>query len=221
MMNERVLVVLSGGLDSTVLLYHSRALGARVEAVSFDYGQKHSKELLYAKATCKLLEVPHHIIDVSFMRSVFAASSQTDPSIEVPHGHYEDITMQKTVVPNRNMVMLSLATALAIRLECRKLAYGAHGGDHAIYHDCRPEFIHPMMAAIAACDANAPRLVAPFIILDKAQIVHLGERLAVLFQNTWSCYEGGDVHCGKCGTCVERREAFTLARVKDPTVYAP
>lgn len=216
---RRVLVVLSGGMDSVTLLHFYRTLRMQLHAVSFDYGQRHKKELDFARLNAQRLGAQHTTIDVSFLQRVFAPSSQTSAGIAVPHGHYTDESMRKTVVPGRNMVMLSLAISLALKEKCGIVAFGAHGGDHAIYPDCRPEFVDAMRAAGLTCDWTQVKVAAPFLSFDKGQIASLGHSLGVVWEETWSCYEGGSYHCGRCGTCTERREAFARAGIEDPTTY--
>lgn len=213
----------SGGLDSTVLLYHLKyKLGANVRCFSVDYGQKHGKELRAGREITRRISVQHEIADLSNLGYLFAGSSQTSPEIPVPEGHYAEESMKQTVVPNRNMVLLALAGAWAVATKSDSIAYAAHGGDHAIYPDCRPEFTSVMMQALSLCDWHKVALYRPFLLpktLSKADIVKLGHDLHVPFRDTWSCYKGEERHCGKCGTCNERIEAFTLAGVKDLTEY--
>jgi 7-cyano-7-deazaguanine synthase len=211
------IVVYSGGLDSTVLLYSLASEGMTLHALSVHYGQRHQKELQAAEFITDHLRIPHQFVNVPPI--LFKGSSQTSAEIAVPEGHYAAESMKQTVVPNRNMVLLSLAGAYAQSVSADIVAYAAHGGDHAIYPDCRPEFVHAMDAAFFHSAWAPPRLVAPFLRMSKAQIVELGSKLEVPFSATWSCYKGGVLHCGKCGTCTERREAFTLAGVYDPTEY--
>lgn len=213
-------LIYSGGLDSTVLLYHLLKKKYEVRCLSVSYGQRHNKEILHARTVCERVGVEHRIADMEHLVWLFAGSSQTSPDmIPVPEGHYTDESMKLTVVPNRNMVMLSLAVAWAISTKSQNVYYAAHAGDHAIYPDCRETFIRALRGAISECDWNPPTLVAPFALNTKAMIVKLGFDLSVPFEQTWSCYKGGEKHCGKCGTCVERREAFILAQVIDPTEY--
>jgi 7-cyano-7-deazaguanine synthase len=146
-------------------------------------------------------------------------SSQSDPNIAVPHGHYTDESMKQTVVPNRNMLMLSVAVAWAISVKADSVCYGAHAGDRAIYPDCREEFASAFNTAALLADWHQVSLSRPFVDMSKAEIVTLGRTLEVPFGQTWSCYEGGEKHCGLCGTCVERAEAFREAAVEDPTEY--
>jgi len=211
--------VMSGGMDSTALLYQLLDEGAEVKCISFNYGQRHSKELSYASNTCNSLNVPFHVCDVSGVKELMKGSSQTDDSVPVPHGHYEEENMKKTVVPNRNMIMLSMATAYAISSGYDSVSYAAHHGDHAVYPDCRVEFVEAMRMAIDLCDWNKVNIYAPYLDKRKEDIASIGDRLNVPWEKTWSCYEGEELHCGKCGTCQERIEAFEIAKVKDPTQY--
>lgn len=214
----KAVVVLSGGMDSTTLLYDVKSQGYETFAISFLYGQKHSKELESAKKTCELLEIPHKIVDISFFADL-APSALTKDSWSVPEGYYTDENMKQTVVPNRNMVFLSLATSYAISLKAQKLFYGAHAGDHPIYPDCRKEFVEAVKKAIFLCDYHTVELEAPYIDLKKEDILRIGLKLGVDYSLTWSCYKGGDKACGKCGTCTERIEAFKKVGVKDPLEY--
>lgn len=217
----KTVAIFSGGLDSTVLLRQLKAEGNEVLALSIDYGQRHRRELEHARRIAAAEEVEWQLADLSAIRPLLAGSSQTSDDVPVPHGHYEAESMKQTVVPNRNMIMLAVAAGWAISRRADRIAYGAHAGDHTIYPDCRPEFAAALGKAIALADWHAVALYCPFIEMTKVDIVRLGVTLAVDFAATWSCYEGGDLHCGRCGTCVERREAFARAGVIDPTVYAP
>ncbi len=217
-----VVLTLSGGLDSAVLLYQLRNLGYRVRCLSVNYGQRHKKELEYAGGLCHRNRLEHRVVDLSGLRHLFAGSSQTTDSVPVPEGHYEEESMKATVVPNRNMVLLSLATAWAISVKANAVAYAAHGGDHAVYPDCRPEFAEALARVISLADWRQVGLLTPFLRperLSKADIVREGAALGVPFALTWSCYKGGEKHCGVCGTCRERVEAFQLVDVTDPTEY--
>jgi 7-cyano-7-deazaguanine synthase len=216
----KTIIVYSGGLDSTVLLYHLRATGQEVHALSVDYGQRHRCELARAASICESLGIPHSTADLSAIQPLLAGSSLTSPEIEVAEGHYTEASMKSTVVPNRNMLFLALATAQALSIGAGQVAYAAHSGDHAIYPDCRNAFADAMAAAIRLADWNTVELVRPFVDWTKADIVRRGGELGVPFEQTWSCYKGGERHCGRCGTCIERREAFALAGVEDPTEYA-
>jgi 7-cyano-7-deazaguanine synthase len=213
------IVLLSGGMDSSTLLAH--VLNAwptgRHTSISVDYGQRHSRELYAAVAVARYYNIPHSIANLrSVGRDFMFGSSQTSEGVPVPHGHYTDESMRVTVVPNRNMVMISIATALAIACKADLVAYAAHAGDHAIYPDCRPEFVTAMSEAIRLADDHRINIYAPYLDRTKAQILEEGLLLHVPYQLTWTCYEGGAIPCGKCGTCVERAEAFALNRQGDP-----
>ena len=215
------LVVHSGGMDSTVLLYQLLQAGDEVKALSINYGQRHSRELEAARALCAELGVEHRVADLFGLSDLLAGSALTSSDIEVPEGHYAEDNMKATVVPNRNMILLSIAAGWAISSKYDRIAYAAHSGDHAIYPDCRNEFAEALDGAIRLADWHEVSLYRPFVDMTKADIVSLGAKLGVPFEKTWSCYKGQDLHCGRCGTCVERREAFYLAGVEDPTTYAP
>jgi len=216
---KRIIVVASGGLDSTVLLHHVVATGAAVRSISINYGQRHSRELEFARLNSRRLGVVHQHVDLACLRDVLTGSSQTDDRIPVPEGHYEEKSMKATVVPNRNMILLSVAIGAAVAHQYDEVAYAAHSGDHAIYPDCREEFVIALNAAAQLCDWHPVQIDRPFIHLTKADIVRRGAELEVPFASTYSCYKGQPVHCGVCGTCVERREAFYIAGVPDPTAY--
>ena len=215
----KTVIILSGGMDSTVLLHQLIADGDEVFALGINYGQRHGVELAYAKATCERLGVPWQVAELAGLKHLLAGSSQTSDDVAVPDGHYAEESMKLTVVPNRNMVMLAVAAGYAMSLQAGRVAYAAHGGDHAIYPDCRPEFADAVDAALALADWHPVSLHRPFVNLSKADLAFLGTTLGVDFAKTWSCYKGGAVHCGTCGTCTERREAFELAGVRDPTEY--
>ena len=216
----KTVLIYSGGMDSTVLLYHLKAAGHALTALSVDYGQRHRRELEHARSICVALDLPNPVADLSALRPLLAGSSLTSPEIAVAEGHYTESTMRSTVVPNRNMILLSVATGHALSIGAETVAYAAHSGDHAIYPDCRNSFAEAMAEAIRRCDWETVHLSRPFVDWSKADIVRRGAILGVPFDQTWSCYQGGDIHCGRCGTCIERREAFDLAAVPDPTVYA-
>ncbi|MEM7790514.1 MAG: 7-cyano-7-deazaguanine synthase QueC [Verrucomicrobiota bacterium] len=215
----KTVLIYSGGLDSTVLLYHLLATGYEVQTLSVDYGQRHRCELKAAAAISSELGLQFRIADLSAVQPLLSGSSLTTPEIKVAEGHYTEENMKTTVVPNRNMILLALATGHAISIGAESVAYAAHSGDHAIYPDCRSEFADAMAAAIKLADWNEVELARPFVELTKADIVQRGAELNVPFEKTWSCYKGGKLHCGRCGTCIERREAFDLAKVPDPTTY--
>jgi 7-cyano-7-deazaguanine synthase len=219
-----VVAVVSGGLDSVTLAHHLVARGHGLEVVSFDYGQRHDKETQFAARCAETLGVPFHLVDLRSISGLLAGSSLTSPDVPVPDGDYREDTMRQTVVPNRNAIMINIAAALAVGQGYDAVAVGVHGGDHFIYPDCRPGFIDAQTTTLRLANegfvAEGFTVLAPFVDLSKTEIVRLGESLGVPWEQTWSCYRGLDVHCGTCGTCSERREAFREAGVPDPTVYA-
>ena len=212
-------LIYSGGLDSTTALYWLLDRGDRVRTLSINYGQRHVRELTAAASITLDLGVEHRIVYLTSMRALLRGSSQTDDTVPVPDGHYADESMRLTVVPNRNMLMLACALAWAASSNADSVAYAAHAGDHAVYPDCRPEFVAAMARAAELCHFTPITILAPFINFSKAEIVRIGAGLRVPFEKTWSCYRGEAVHCGTCGTCYERREAFRIADVWDPTHY--
>lgn len=216
----KTLVICSGGLDSVSLAHRIAAEHQLMALVSFDYGQRHKKELASAADCAKRLGVPHHLIDITTIGAHLTGSALTD-DVEVPDGHYAEETMRSTVVPNRNAIMLTIAFGLAAAQQADAVAIAVHGGDHFIYPDCRPDFINSFNTMQRhALDGYANvELVAPYVNVSKADIVTDGVKYNTPFADTWSCYKGGARHCGRCGTCVERREAFHLAGVTDPTDY--
>ncbi|MEV0536769.1 7-cyano-7-deazaguanine synthase QueC [Kitasatospora sp. NPDC050463] len=221
---RHAVLIFSGGLDSTTAAYQLAANGSRLTLLSLDYGQQHSVELRHAADIAKLLNVPHHVLDLRAMGALLNGSALTDRTLDVPDGHYTDETMRSTVVPHRNALMLDLAVAIAIGQRADAVVFGAHSGDHPIYPDCRPAFLDAYRQMVAAANEGfLPadfEVLAPFLEMTKADIVRLGAGLGVPYERTWSCYKGDTVHCGLCGTCTERREAFSLANVTDPTAYA-
>ncbi|MFO1482204.1 MAG: 7-cyano-7-deazaguanine synthase QueC [Verrucomicrobiaceae bacterium] len=215
----KTLVLLSGGMDSVTALYWARAEHEVVGAVSFDYGSKHNhREIPLAAWHCGETSVHHDVIELDFVNRLFA-SDLLKSGGEVPEGHYAHENMKKTVVPFRNGIMLAIACGIAESRGAEGLVIAAHAGDHTIYPDCREPFMHGMAAAMREGTYAHIELLRPFIHLDKAGIAKLGAALGVDYGKTWSCYKGGELHCGKCGTCVERIEAFQLAGIEDPTVY--
>lgn len=211
------IIIVSGGLDSITLLYDKAETIAL--AISFDYGQNHSKkELPYAEYHCQKLGIPHITIPLTFMHQYFK-SSLLEGAEAIPEGHYEEENMKSTVVPFRNGIMLAIATGIAESHELKRVYIANHGGDHTIYPDCRPEFIDAMDKATSAGTFVDVRVEAPYTNISKTDIVRRGTALGIDYAKTWSCYKGSEMHCGKCGTCVERKEAFADAGVKDPTEY--
>lgn len=217
---HKTVVILSGGLDSTTLLYHLRDAGHEVKALSIDYGQRHSKELDAAKRIAELNGVEHRIADISGLSAIFGRNALTDLSVNVPHGEYAPSTITVTTVPNRNMIMLAIATGWAISLRYNAVAFGAHAGAYTPYPDCQPRFAAAMNCATHVCDDAPIEIYAPFVQWDKGDIVKRGYDLGAPFELTWSCYEGGNVHCGKCSTCLDRLAAFAKCGFTDPVKYA-
>lgn len=216
----KTVLIYSGGLDSTTLLYKLLDAEHQVFALGVDYGQRHGKELAAAREICDALKVPFTVADLRSIKPLIAGSSQTSDEIPVPEGHYAAESMKLTVVPNRNMIMLSIAIGYAVSIKADAVAYGAHAGDHAVYPDCRPEFAAVMATAALLCDWHPVDLMRPFIKVSKTEIASLAYMLNVPIEKTWSCYKGGEKHCGKCGTCVERMEALHDSPFgDDPTEY--
>lgn len=215
---SKAVALLSGGMDSTTLVYDIKSRGYEVYPISFNYGQKQSKELDKAVETCRRLRLVHKIFDIRVLGEV-APSSLTRDDIEIPKGHYEEESMKQTVVPNRNMVLLALATSYAIGIKADSVWYGAHGGDHAIYPDCRPAFMEAMSGVIGLCDWSVVELKVPYLLWDKEKILRKGLELGVDYSLTLTCYEGRDLACGECGSCQERLEAFKKVGVEDPIKY--
>ena len=211
------LIALSGGVDSTTLLYEYREEIAC--AVGFDYGSKHNaRELAAAKAICRELEIPYLIIPLAFIGEYFRSDLLLSGG-EMQLGDYSEENMRSTVVPFRNGIMLSILAGLAESRDLQQVLIANHFGDHAIYPDCRESFVKPMGEAITASTSNGVKLVAPYTKLTKAEIVARGTRLGVPYGKTYSCYQGGERHCGRCGTCRERHEAFVANGLEDPTLY--
>lgn len=225
------IVVLSGGMDSATALAVAREETTVLGALSFNYGQRHAKELHYAHEQAAAAGIRHDIVDLTSLgvlldSALTSGGKDLEDRIEVPEGHYEADTMKATVVPNRNMIMFSIAAGVALSRGAETVWVGVHAGDHAVYPDCRSDFVDSMndvfleaMDEMSQPGHAVPALVAPFVHLSKDEIAVLGDRLGVNYALTWSCYKGGEIHCGKCGTCVERKEAFRLAGVIDPTKY--
>ena len=211
------LIALSGGVDSTTLLYEYREEVAC--AVGFDYGSKHNaRELAAADAICRELEIPYLIIPLAFIGEYFRSDLLLSGG-EMLLGDYSEENMSSTVVPFRNGIMLSILAGLAESRDLQQVLIANHFGDHAIYPDCRESFVKPMGDAITAGTSNGVKLVAPYTTLTKAEIVARGTRLGVPYGKTYSCYQGGERHCGRCGTCRERHDAFVANGLEDPTLY--
>lgn len=210
-------IIVSGGMDSITMLYDYAsdiALG-----ISFDYGSNHNdKEIPLAKMHCERLRIKHITIPLHFMHEYFK-SSLLEGGEAIPEGHYADENMKSTVVPFRNGIMLAIAVGMAESNGLKKVYIANHGGDHTIYPDCRPEFIKAFNDASVAGTFEGLTIEAPYTDITKAEIAAKGKQLEIDYSETWSCYKGGNVHCGKCGTCIERREALELAGIEDKTVY--
>ena len=211
------IIIVSGGMDSITMLYEYKNEIAL--AVTFDYGSNHAaKEIPFAKYHCEQLGIAHLIIPLSFMRDYFT-SSLLEGSEAIPEGHYEMENMKSTVVPFRNGIMLAIACGLAESRNLHKVMIANHGGDHAIYPDCRGTFINAMSEAMAYGTYEHIKINAPYTGLNKSDIARRGAELGIDYSQTWSCYKGGEKHCGKCGTCIERQEAFRDAGIEDLTEY--
>ncbi|MCH5224703.1 MAG: 7-cyano-7-deazaguanine synthase QueC [Muribaculaceae bacterium] len=216
-MEKDSVIILSGGMDSTTLLHFEKERIAL--ALSFDYGSNHNaRELECASIQCEKLGVPHIIIPLDFMRKYFN-SSLLNGSDAIPKGEYDGENMKSTVVPFRNGIMLSIACGLAESRGLRHVMMANHGGDHAIYPDCRPDFTQAMSNAMRCGTYEGITLIDPFTNMSKSDIARLGRKLGVDFSLTYSCYCGEEEHCGECGTCRERKQAFLEAGLEDPTRY--
>ena len=210
-------IILSGGMDSVTLLHYKKDNIAL--AVSFDYGSNHNaREIECACYQCSLLGIEHLVIPLDFMGKYFK-SSLLEGADSIPEGNYDDENMKSTVVPFRNGVMLSVACGLAESRGLKHVIMANHGGDHSIYPDCRPEFVRAMSDAMKFGTYDGITLEGAFTNITKGDIAAIGKRLGVDYSHTYSCYKGREKHCGKCGTCVERREAMALAGIDDPTIY--
>ncbi len=216
MMKDGVIIV-SGGMDSITLLYERKdeiALG-----ISFDYGSNHNaREIPFARMHCERLCIRHLVINLSFIHQYFK-SSLLSGADKIPEGSYDDDNMKSTVVPFRNGIMLSIAVGIAESEGLKKVFIANHGGDHAIYPDCREEFIEAIDAASQSGTYEHVRILAPYTNITKTDIALRGKQLGIDYSETWSCYKGGEVHCGKCGTCVERKQALREAGLEDTTQY--
>lgn len=211
------LIVLSGGLDSTTMLYEYKEQIAL--AVSFHYGSNHNdRELSFARLHCERLGIKHLVIPLSFIKQYFH-SSLLEGDAAVPEGNYDEQNMRSTVVPFRNGIMLSVAAGLAETFGLKNIMLANHAGDHTIYPDCRPQFVDAMDKAIQAGTWEGVRLLTPYTGITKTDIARKGKILGIDYSETWSCYRGGEIHCGRCGTCRERREALRLAGIDDTTQY--
>ena len=209
-----VLVVYSGGLDSYTLLNKAMKKFDRIEAITFNYGQKHNKEIEYAKSNCVELNIKHEVVNLD-LENILAGSALVG-DIDIPEGNYDKEKMKQTIVPNRNMIMISVAASLVIKNDIEYLWYAAHSGDHEIYPDCRPEFIDKMAAVLEICDYHKIKFEAPFQDLSKNEIVATGLSMGLDYSKTWTCYEGKEKPCGKCSACLERALSFEANNTEDP-----
>lgn len=217
-MSEKVVVIYSGGMDSFTVLNKAIRAGKTPLALSFNYGQRHKKELDFAARACSVLGVTHKVVDISAINSLIGGSALTD-DIDVPEGHYEEPSMQQTVVPNRNMILLSLAVGYAVSQQADQVYYGAHSGDHAIYPDCRPEFVERMNDVCAIANYEAVSIETPYLRESKSAILADGLAMGLDYSLTWTCYNGREKACGNCGACQERLEAFRDNNATDPLEY--
>ena len=217
-MKEKVVVIYSGGMDSYTVLHKAIRAGKEVYPLTFDYGQRHKKEIDVAAGVCRDLGVPHKVVDISAINQLMAGSSLTS-DIDIPEGHYEEESMKSTVVPNRNMVLLSMAIAYAVSIDAKAVYYGAHSGDHAIYPDCRPEFVEKMNQVSLIANYEPVEIVSPYLDDSKIAILTDGLKMGLDYGQTWTCYNGREKACGKCGACQERLEAFEKNGVTDPLSY--
>lgn len=222
-MKTKAVIIASGGIDSSTLLYKMVNEGFDVYVLTFIYGQKHLLEIEYAKAIAEGLGVNHKVVDLSAMKELLSGSALTDASVDVPNvpetvDHYE--TLKSTIVPNRNAIFLSIAIGYAVSLEANHIYFGAHFSDRGVYPDCRKEFVAAFQVAERLANDNPNMVIdAPFVDMDKSEIVKLGAELGVPFKETWTCYKGGEKHCGVCSSCRERKRAFLDSKISDPTEY--
>ena len=217
---KKVIVLLSGGMDSVTALYDAQKKFNLIGAITFNYGSKHNKrEIPFAKLHCDRLGIRHEVVEMTFINDLFE-SALLKRGEAIPDGHYEEAIMKKTVVPFRNGIMLSIACGFAESIGADGIVIAAHSGDHAIYPDCRSNFIQAMSNAMRWGTYANIELIAPFVNIDKTEIARIGNKMGIDYSETWSCYKGKEWHCGTCGTCVERKEAMVLAGIKDKTRYS-
>lgn len=214
----KAVVIYSGGMDSFTVLHRALADGFEVFPLSFHYGQRHSKELDSAAAVCQALNLPHKIVDIRSINTLLAGSALTD-DIDVPNADYAEANMQATVVPNRNMILLSLAIGYAVSIDADEVYYGAHSGDHDIYPDCRPEFVEAMNQVSQLANYKAIPVRSPYLYQSKAEILGDGLKMGLDYSQTWTCYNGRDLACGRCSACRERLGAFAAHHLQDPLNY--
>ncbi|MFY0990192.1 7-cyano-7-deazaguanine synthase QueC [Halomonas sp. C05BenzN] len=212
-------VIYSGGMDSYTVLHRARREGLDVHALSFDYGQRHARELEVAARVCRSLGVPHQVVDIRAIHGLIDNSALTDTSRAMPEGNYAEDNLTATVVPNRNMILLSLAIAKAVNIGAGRVDYGAHGGDHVLYPDCRPAFVEAMNAVAGIANFEAVEIHAPYLRSSKAEILADGLAMGLDYADTWTCYLGQALACGTCGSCRERLAAFAANDATDPLPY--
>ena len=216
----KAVLILSGGIDSSTLLYYLLDKGYEVHALTFHYGQKHSKEIEHSKIIAEEAKnrgkVNHRVVDISSIHELISAGALTGEE-SVPKAFYSEEVQKRTIVPNRNMIMLSIAAGYAVKIGAKEVYYAAHKSDYSIYPDCRKEFVKAFDAAVYLANLWTPvEIKAPFVDMTKDEIVELGLKLKVPYELTWSCYEGNERPCLSCGTCLERTEAFLLNNARDP-----
>ncbi|PSJ23637.1 7-cyano-7-deazaguanine synthase QueC [Halomonas sp. ND22Bw] len=212
-------VIYSGGMDSFTVLHRALREGREVHALSFDYGQRHARELEVAREVCRELGVPHQVVDITAIHGLIDASALTDASQALPDADYAEANLKATVVPNRNMILLSLAIAKAVNIGADRVDYGAHGGDHVLYPDCRPEFVEAMNDVAGIANFEPVTLHAPYLRTDKGEILAEGLAMGLDYGKTWTCYRGEALACGRCGSCRERLAAFAANGAIDPIAY--
>lgn len=212
-------VIYSGGMDSYTVLHRALREGREVHALSFDYGQRHARELEVASRVCRTLGVPHQVVDIRAIHGLIDASALTDARRELPDGDYAEENLAATVVPNRNMILLSLAIAKAVNIGAGRVDYGAHGGDHMLYPDCRPAFVEAMNAVAGIANFQAVEIHTPYLRAAKAEILAEGLAMGLDYADTWTCYQGEALACGRCGSCRERLAAFADNDATDPLPY--
>ncbi|WP_110687215.1 7-cyano-7-deazaguanine synthase QueC [Salinicola aestuarinus] len=213
-------VIYSGGMDSYTVLHRAIREGYRVHALSFNYGQRHAKELEVAASVCRENDISHRVVDIRAIHQLVGNSALTDPDREIPKGEYDGDNLTDTVVPNRNMILLSLAVGYAVNIGASICFYGAHGGDHVLYPDCRPEFVQRMNDVAAIANFEAVEIRAPYLERTKAEILEEGIQMRLDYAKTWTCYLGEAKACGECGSCRERLAAFAHWGETDPLPYA-
>lgn len=216
---KRAVVIYSGGMDSYTVLHRALDEGHELHALSFDYGQRHARELDVARRVCQRLGIAHQVIDIRAIHGLIDNSALTDATRAMPGGDYDADNLSATVVPNRNMILLSLAIAQAVNIGASRVFYGAHGGDHVLYPDCRPEFVDKMNAVAAIANFEAVEIVAPYLHRGKDEILADGLAMGLDYAETWTCYLGKELACGECGSCRERLAAFATHGIDDPLGY--